>query len=153
MNDVTLDTLEAVGSALSHKGRLRILALLREADLYVCQIRTVLGLAGSTVSAHLATLRRGGLVSEQKQGRFVQYGLTGEEPLGSLVREILHLVKEDRQVIEDARLLEAVRRLPLDRLCRAGLDLAAMGIEGRGCRRRRPAPAKDDRLAPTTRST
>jgi len=153
MNDVTLDSLEAVGGALGHKGRLRILALLREADLYVCQIRTVLGLAGSTVSVHLAILRRGGLVTEQKQGRFVQYGLTDEEPLGSLVREILHLVKEDRQVIEDARLLEAVRRLPLDRLCRAGLDLAAIGIEGRGCRRRGPAPAQEHRVAPVPRPT
>jgi ArsR family transcriptional regulator, arsenate/arsenite/antimonite-responsive transcriptional repressor len=153
VNDVTLDTLEAVGGALGHKGRLRILALLREGDLYVCQVRTVLGLAASTVSVHLAILRRGGLVTEQKQGRFVQYGLTDEEPLGSLVREILHLVKEDRQVIEDARLLEAVRRLPLDRLCRAGLDLAAIGIEGRGCRRRGPAPAQEHRVAPATRPT
>jgi DNA-binding transcriptional ArsR family regulator len=136
MKEVTLDTLAEVGAALAHPGRLRILALLREGDLYVCQIRTVLELAASTVSAHLAILRRNGLVTEQKQGRFVQYGLTDEEPLGSLVREILHLVKEDRQVIEDGRLLEAVRRVPLDRLCRAGLDLNAMGIEGRGCRRR-----------------
>ncbi len=148
---MTLDTLEAVGGALGHKGRLRILALLRETDLYVCQMRAVLGLAASTVSVHLAILRRGGLVTEQKQGRFVQYGLTDDEPLGSLVREILHLVKEDRQVIEDVRLLEAVRRQPLDRLCRAGLDLAAMGIEGRGCGR--PAPAQKHRVAPATRPT
>jgi len=92
-------------------------------------------------------------VTEQKQGRFVQYGLTDEEPLGSLVREILHLVKEDRQVGDDIRLLESVRRVPLDRLCRAGLDLTAMGIEGRGCRRRRPAPAQERRVAPAIRST
>ena len=65
MKDVTLDTLEAVGGALGHNDRLRILALLREGDLYVCQIRTVLGLASSTVSAHLAILRRSGLVAEQ----------------------------------------------------------------------------------------
>jgi ArsR family transcriptional regulator len=153
MNDVTLDTLAEVGAALAHPARLRILALLREGDLYVCQIRSILGLAPSTVSVHLAILRRSGLVAEQKQGRFVQYGLTDEEPLGSLVREILHLVKEDRQVVDDARLLESVRRVPLDRLCRAGLDLTAMRIEGRGCRRRRPAPAQERRVAPAIRST
>jgi arsenate reductase/ArsR family transcriptional regulator len=153
MNDVTLDTLVAVGGALANPARLRILALLREGDLCVCQIRTILGLAPSTVSVHLAILRRSGLVAEQKQGRFVQYGLTDEEPLGSLVREFLHLVKEDRQIIDDARLLEGVRRVALDRLCRAGLDLSAMGIEGRGCRRRRSAPAQEHRVAPATRST
>jgi DNA-binding transcriptional ArsR family regulator len=151
MNDVTLTTLEAVGAALAHKGRLRILALLRESDLYVCQIRTVLGLAASTVSAHLGILRRGGLVLEEKEGRWVRYALTDEEPLGSVVREILHLVKEDRQVIEDARLLTAVRRMPLDGLCRAGVDLSALGIEGRPCRRRSPASSQAPRVAPATR--
>jgi ArsR family transcriptional regulator, arsenate/arsenite/antimonite-responsive transcriptional repressor len=150
MNDVTLDSLVAVGGALGHPARLRILALLRDGDLYVCQIRSILGLATSTVSVHLAILRRSGLLAEQKQGRFVQYGLTDDEPLGSVVREILHLVKDDIQVVDDARLLEAVRRVPLDRLCRAGVDLTAMGIEGRGGRRRRPAPPQGRRPAPAT---
>jgi ArsR family transcriptional regulator, arsenate/arsenite/antimonite-responsive transcriptional repressor len=153
MNDVTLDSLVAVGGALAHPARLRILALLREGGLYVCQIRAILGFAPSTVSVHLAILRRGGLLTEQKQGRFVQYGLTNEEPLGSVVREILHLLKEDRQVVDDARLLEAVGRVSLDRLCCAGLDLTALGIEGRGRRHRRPAPAEEHRVAPTTHST
>ena len=132
MQEVTLDTLGAVGGALGHTGRLRVLALLRESDLYVCQIRTVLGLAASTVSVHLAILRRAGLVAEQKQGRFVQYGLTDQEPLGSLVREILHLVKDDCRVLDDARLLESVRRVPLDRLCRGGLSVTATGIPRAG---------------------
>jgi len=152
LNEVTLDALEAVGGALAHKGRLRILALLREGTLFVCQIRTVLALAPSTVSVHLAILRRAGLLTERKQGRFVEYGLTDEEPLGSVVREILHLVKEDRQVVDDGRLLEAVRRVSPDRLCRAGLDLSAMGIEGRGCRRPRPAPSQEHRVARATRT-
>ena len=153
MKDVTLDVLEGVGGALAHKGRLRILALLREGDLYVCQIRTVLGLAPSTVSVHLAILRRAGLLTERKQGRFVEYGLTDEEPLGSVVREILHLVKEDPQVIDDGRMLEAVRRAPLDRLCRAGLDVRAAGIEGRACKRRSPDRAQPQRVARVTRTT
>jgi ArsR family transcriptional regulator len=152
MKEVTLNTLVDVGAALAHPGRVRILALLREADLYVCQIRTVLGLAPSTVSVHLAILRRSGLVTEQKQGRFVQYGLTDEEPLGSVVREILHLVKEDRQVATDAQLLAAVRRVPLDSLCRAGFDLTAVGIRGQACRRGKRAPAAGQRVAPVTRS-
>ena len=153
MNEVTLDALEAVGSALAHKGRLRILALLREGDLYVCQIRMVLGLAPSTASAHLAILHRSGLVTEHKEGRWVRYSLTDEEPLGSVVREILYLVKEDRQILDDARVLGAVRRVPPDSLCRAGLDMTATGIEGRGCRRGRPAPAQEHRVAPATRPT
>ncbi len=44
--------------ALGHPVRLRILAMLRDGGLCVCQITAVLGLASSTVSAHLAELRR-----------------------------------------------------------------------------------------------
>ena len=83
MKEITLDTLVEVGAALANPGRLRILALLGEGGLYVCQIRSILNLAASTVSAHLAVLRRAGLVSEEKWGRWVQYRLTSEEPSGA----------------------------------------------------------------------
>ena len=153
MNDVTLDTLEAVGGALGHirpsadpgaaaRGRPVCLP-----DQDGPGSRPVHGVGPP---GDPAPQRPGG---RTEAGSLVQYRLTDEEPLGSVVREILHLVKEDRQVIDDARLLEAVRRVPLDRLCRAGLDLTALGIEGRGCRRRRPAPAQEHRAAQGTRST
>ena len=128
MREVTLDTLAQIGAALGHPGRLRILALLREGALYVCQIRTVLGFPASTVSVYLAVLRRAGLVREEKSGRWIQYRLTSEEPVGSVVREILHLAKDDSRVIADAGLLNAVRRVPVEGLCRAGLDRARLRI-------------------------
>jgi DNA-binding transcriptional ArsR family regulator len=118
MTAVNLHALAEAGGALAHPGRLRILALLGDDDLYVCQIRAVLGLAAPTLSMQLAALRRGGLVAERKEGRFVRYGLTREEPLGRVVREIPHLVREDRQIQDDARVLEAVRRIPREDLCR-----------------------------------
>lgn len=153
MKEVTLDALAEVGNALAQPARLRMLALLREGALYVCQIRAVLRLAASTVSAHLAILRRAGIVVEEKQGRFVQYELTGEEPLGSLVREMLHLLKDDARVVEDGRVIEKVRRVSVDRLCRAGLDLGAAGIEGRTCRRRNPLPAQAPHATRVARTT
>lgn len=135
MREVTIDTLVDVGAALAHPGRLRILAMLREGDLCVCQMTSVVRLAFSTMSNHLAILRRAGLVTEEKRGRWVHYRLAEEEPLGSLVREILHLVNEDRQILEDGRVIGAVRRIPLEDLCRAGLNLKAVGIKGNGGRR------------------
>ena len=135
MKEVTLQALSDVGGALAHPGRLRILALLREGPIFVCQVRAVLGMAPSTVSAHLGILRRSGLVNEEKQGRFVQYGLTLEEPLGSVAREVLYLVKDDRKVLQDARLLQAVRRIAPASLCREGFDRTAVRVEGEGCRR------------------
>ena len=46
--------------ALAHPGRLRILAMLRGGELCVCQMTAVLDLAASSVSAHLADLKRAG---------------------------------------------------------------------------------------------
>ena len=64
--------------ALAHPVRLRILALLREGELCVCEVAEVLGLASSTVSEHLTDLRRSGLVREWKVGRWVHVALADE---------------------------------------------------------------------------
>ncbi len=123
-----LDEFVDVAKALGHPGRLRILAMLREGALCVCQITSVLGLSGSSVSAHLSDLRRSGLVTEQKRGKWVHYRLTEDGPLRGLVRDVLGLAAADPQLREDARVIDALRAVPVDQLCRAGLDLAAVGV-------------------------
>jgi ArsR family transcriptional regulator len=69
-----VDTLKV----LAHPVRLRILALLREGELCVCEVAEALGLAPSTVSEHLTGLRRNGLVREWKVGRWVHVALSDE---------------------------------------------------------------------------
>lgn len=123
-----LDDFVEAAKALAHPGRLRVLAMLRGGALCVCQITSVLELAGSTVSAHLSDLRRARLVTEQKRGKWVQYRLTQDDSLGRVVREALRLVENDPQIREDARVIEALREIPVDELCRVGLDLAAIGV-------------------------
>ena len=74
--------------ALAHPMRLRIVAMLQNGPLCGCQISTVVKLAPSTVSEHLAVLRTAGLVQEEKAGRERHYHLT-PEPLAA-VGEWLH---------------------------------------------------------------
>ena len=79
---MTTDTLRPlVGTlkALAHPVRLRILALLREGELCVCEVDGVLGLAPSTVSEHLTDLRRTGVVREWKVGRWVHVALSNDD--------------------------------------------------------------------------
>ncbi|HJW71690.1 MAG TPA: metalloregulator ArsR/SmtB family transcription factor [Geothrix sp.] len=66
-----VDTLKV----LAHPVRLRIVGLLRDGELCVCEVAEVLGLAPSTVSEHLTGLRRTGLVREWKVGRWVHVAL------------------------------------------------------------------------------
>jgi len=61
--------------ALSDASRLRIVALLAKESLSVEQLAEILGLSSSTVSHHLATLSKVGLVSARAEGYYSVYAL------------------------------------------------------------------------------
>lgn len=124
---LTLDESVRMAKALAHPTRLRILAMLGDGELCVCQLTAALGLATSTVSAHLAELRTTGLLEENKEGRWVHYRVSRQGRGGSLASWWLRLYAEDRQVAQDAALIERIRRHSKEELCDAGLDLVALG--------------------------
>jgi DNA-binding transcriptional ArsR family regulator len=116
--------------ALAHPGRLRVLAMLQDGPLSVCQITAVLHLAASTVSAHLTELRRAGLLEDHKEGRFVSCALSRGPEVRRLVADVLAGLEGDEQVGDDRHLASLLRRLGAPSLCAAGLDLARLGIGG-----------------------
>ncbi len=59
--------------ALADDSRLRILWMLEERALCVCEIQAVLGLAQSTVSRHLQTLVDAGYLTSEKEGLWTNY--------------------------------------------------------------------------------
>ena len=66
-------------SALSDETRLRILALLTQGELCVCQIEAILEMPQSKVSRHLMVLRHAGLVSGRREGVWIHYSLPEPE--------------------------------------------------------------------------
>lgn len=81
--------------ALADETRLRILALLlEEQELCVCDIIAALKLPQSTVSRHLAYLRKSGLVNDRRSGLWMYYSIAGatdtfhEELIGFLKRHL-----------------------------------------------------------------
>jgi len=113
--------------ALAHPGRLRILAMLRGGPLCVCQMTAVLKLAPSTVSAHLSELRRADLVTERKEGKWVEYRLTDDAGAAAMVA--WERLERDPTVVQDRALLRELRKVPLEELCRVELDLSKLGIQ------------------------
>jgi len=109
--------------------------MLRPGALCVCQITAVLELAVSTVSAHLAELKRAGLVRERKDGRWVSYSLGEGSDVRALLEQVWALTAQDPQVESDADLVRALRRVPVEQLCRADLDLTRFGLSRRGALR------------------
>jgi ArsR family transcriptional regulator len=123
-----LSTTVNVLKALAHPVRLRVLAMLRGGELCLCQMTAVLDLAASTVSAHLADLKRAGLVAERKDGRWVFHRLAEGEAVSVHLEPVWRAIARDPQVESDARLLRHLRRVDLEALCRVDLDLGKLGI-------------------------
>jgi len=76
--------------ALADETRLRMLGLLLEREMCVCEVMVALGLTQSTASHHLGILENVGLLQARKDGKWVFYGLSDV----GLVKCLLGLVVE-----------------------------------------------------------
>jgi ArsR family transcriptional regulator len=123
MTMTRLSHLVQVHKAIGHPVRLRILATLRSGPLCVCQMTVVVKLAASTVSEHLSELRNAGLLSERKEGRWVEYRLSDSAVRDGILDAVWPSLDDDREVKADAVLVKELRRVPLDELCSVSLDL------------------------------
>ena len=114
MRDLEL-TLKAAGDPT----RTRILKLLEERRLCVCQVQAVLRLALSTVSKHLTILKLAGLVEDRRDGKWVEYGLSGES--NRYASAVLALLRgpldQDPVILADRKRLREVLAVPLHQLC------------------------------------
>ncbi|HQT94054.1 MAG: hypothetical protein B7Z61_05920 [Acidobacteria bacterium 37-71-11] len=126
MGSTPLDHLTRLHKALAHPVRVRILAMLRGGELCVCQLNAVIGLAPSTISAHLTDLKDAGLLAERKAGRWVHYRLEPEDWAGPALAALWPALGKDPQVTEDAALLGGLTRLPVEAICRPDFDVAAL---------------------------
>ena len=110
----------AVTKALSDESRTRVLMFLRDGELCVCQIIEMLGLAPSTVSKHMAILHQARLVESRKEGRWIFYRLAGNGAPASVrqaIRWVHQSLDDSPQTAQDARHLQAVRKMDPEKLC------------------------------------
>jgi ArsR family transcriptional regulator len=91
--------------ALSDENRLRILLMLRQRPLCVCEMHEALNIALSTLSAHLRLMKNTGLIVDEKDGRWVIYSLSDNaylnDMLGTLELQLTHdpTIRRDRTII------------------------------------------------------
>ena len=79
-------------AALSDRTRLRLLNLLRGGERCVCDLVDGVGAPQPTVSRHLATLRRAGLVRARREGLWMHYRLA--EGGGDLLVKLFECLSE-----------------------------------------------------------
>ena len=116
--------------ALAHPARIRILAMLRGGELCVCQLIAVVRLAPSTISAHLAELKRAGLVEDRKEGKWVHVRLAVGNEAREVLASVFSTLAADPQLKADLAVLTRLRRVELVVLTRAGMNLERVGITG-----------------------
>ncbi|MEJ1930262.1 metalloregulator ArsR/SmtB family transcription factor [Nostoc sp. NIES-2111] len=71
----TPDFIVASFHALSDPIRIKVLELLRQRELCVCDLCEALGVSQSKLSFHLKTLKEAGLVNSRHEGRWIYYSL------------------------------------------------------------------------------
>lgn len=105
----------AVCAALSDPTRLRILALLSDDEVCVCDIHGSLDIPQPTASRHLAYLRRTGLVEGRRDGLWVHYRLsrTLQPHVRHAVDAVLHAVRHCPEPAADERQLARTTGKPL----------------------------------------
>jgi ArsR family transcriptional regulator, arsenate/arsenite/antimonite-responsive transcriptional repressor len=123
---MSLERAVQVQKAIAHPVRLRILAMLRGGPLCGCQISAVVRLAASTVSEHLSELRKAGLVSLKKEGRWVEYSLAASGATETVLSAVWSEVEADPVIRADAIVIRALRKVPLDELCSVSMDLSRL---------------------------
>ncbi|BCO08288.1 hypothetical protein GF1_06640 [Desulfolithobacter dissulfuricans] len=98
-----------VMKALSDPNRVRVLKILQQGELCVCEIQQVLGLAQSTVSKHLKILEDAGMVDRTRQGAWIIYSLAD----GSESEYAAAMLARLRNWLDDDEELQLMRsRLP-----------------------------------------
>lgn len=68
-----------VFKAAGDKNRLRILKMLEQKNMCVCELSAVLGIAQPSVSRHMSLLKEAGLVSDEREGQWILYRLCDEK--------------------------------------------------------------------------
>ena len=83
---------------LGDKTRLRILALLRDREVCVCDLTEVLQISQPGVSQHMRRLRLAGFVKERKGGQWVYYSLNREHQLLDLLLTLPNVPEDEERL-------------------------------------------------------
>lgn len=92
---------------LSDETRLRILALLYNRELCVCQLQGILEEESQPkISKHLAKLRDMGFVKDERKEKFIYYYLNDNEMLKDILKSILENSNEYEVIKDDLERLK-----------------------------------------------
>lgn len=109
-------------SALADKTRLRLLNLMRDGEVCVCFFAGTLATNNPKISRHLSYLKRAGLVTGRRDGKWIHYRI--KEPTDKTAREVFDATMK---MLESDKEMKADRKRLVDFCCNPQL----VSIRGR----------------------
>ena len=116
--EATMQDFIRVIKALSDPNRVKLIKILQQRVMCVCEIQAALGIAQPTVSKHLKVLEEAGLVGHRKDGLWVNYYLadgSSSPYAASLLGNLKHWLKDDEEI---QNLMDKIPGIQREEICK-----------------------------------
>src|SRR5256714_10972470 len=102
--------IEKLFSALADRTRLRLINLIGDSEVCVCFLVEILKIGQPKISRHLAYMRRAGIVTARREGKWMHYRLSEppDEHAARIFREVRATLTEHPELQRDRERLEQV---------------------------------------------
>lgn len=110
-----MENIELFLKTLADKNRLRILMLLSQQKMCVCELAHILGITQPSVSKHLKRLLQVGIINSQQDGFWTNYFLISSPLLVEVFGPLKEKLAKDEQIIEDRK---AIKGLDRNHICK-----------------------------------
>lgn len=102
--------IESLFKALADRTRLRLINLIGDDEVCVCFFVEVLKTSQPKISRHLAYLRRAGLVTARREGKWIHYRVVepGDPHAASIFRDVRAWLRNDQAMQHDRARLEKI---------------------------------------------
>jgi len=100
-----MERLSQIYNMFSDKNRLRIMKLLEQKPMCVCELTYVLGIRQPSVSRHLRKLKEAGLINSRQDGLWHEYFINrkGDEYSRILLGNLIGWLNDDPVIIQDIK--------------------------------------------------
>ena len=110
-----MDNLTSLFKVLSDETRLRILNLLNNQDLCVCEMVEILDLVQPKISKHISKIKTTDLITSSRNEQYIYYSINRSSSLYPVLDMILKESKDSQMFLDDLGKLNTIKTFVCER--------------------------------------